>query len=522
MRDQVRVVGAGIVAALTIGVAVAVLLALRSDDPAVVTGGPESGSDDTAQTEATDDAATDDLPGVHVTPDGDGDGTAGSPASLAAVASGDVAVAPGTTVWLHDGTYLGSFELHQGGAEGEPVVYRSYPGERAVLDGGDGTGAADDQGVIEVWADWVEVRDVEVLVSDTQRLPFRRTGVDLLGDHVALIDSLVHDTGNGVRSFTDSSDVVIYGNVIYNCGVRGAEPYGHCMYLANASGSTKVVEDNVWFGGARQGLQVYTTNGTTVGFEIRGNMGIATEGDIVGGLQPIDDTVIADNDFEYLRLGYESDNGAIVLTGNHLGWGGERAFYVVDDWASITFRDNTVYGGIAGIRFDGGAALVPVAASDWDANTYHATMFALSTPGTSNCCGSDFATWQASTGWDATSTWSAELPATDVRIRPNRYEPGRALVAVDNWTNQVSVRIDPSSFLEPGAVYTVTNAFDPTAPPLATGTWRSGVISLPLTGLTQAVPIGDTPVTENPAPRHAAFTVSTIPPAEPTSAAVDG
>src|ERR1041385_4518841 len=65
------------------------------------------------------------------------DGSAAHPWDLVtALAGAGGAVQAGDTVWLHGGTYVGDFRTSLSGAPGRPIVFRQFPGEHAVLDGG--------------------------------------------------------------------------------------------------------------------------------------------------------------------------------------------------------------------------------------------------------------------------------------------------------------------------------------------------------------------------------------------------
>jgi len=65
-----------------------------------------------------------------------GDGTMAHPWDLnTALAGGSGKVQAGDTVWMRAGTYTGDFRTAIAGAQGRPIVFRQYPGERATIDG---------------------------------------------------------------------------------------------------------------------------------------------------------------------------------------------------------------------------------------------------------------------------------------------------------------------------------------------------------------------------------------------------
>ena len=123
--------------------------------------------------------------------------------------SGSVHVDAGHTIWLRGGTYSGRFRSQlQGSATGR-ITVRSYPGETAVLD----SPVRNAGDVLIIEGRYTDVRDIEVTISDPNRVGVRDAGVQVAGDHNRLINSFIHDTGCGVTSFTAGTNSEIYGNV---------------------------------------------------------------------------------------------------------------------------------------------------------------------------------------------------------------------------------------------------------------------------------------------------------------------
>ena len=79
---------------------------------------------------------------------------------------------------------------------------------------------------------------------------------------------------------------------------------------------------------------------------------------------------------------------------------------------------------------------------------------------------------------------------TQIFIRPNQYEQGRAHIVVYNWDLASTVNVDLSGLLNPGDVYEVRNGQNYFAPPVVSGTYNGGQVTLPMTGLEPAQPIG--------------------------------
>jgi hypothetical protein len=92
---------------------------------------------------------------------------------------------------------------------------------------------------------------------------------------------------------------------------------------------------------------------------------------------------------------------------------------------------------------------------------------------------------------DNTYLAESERPTgSRVFVRPNLFEPARALIVVYNWDLEDTVEVDVGHVLSPGAGYEVLDAQDFLADPVATGVFDGSPIVLPMTGLEPAQPVG--------------------------------
>src|SRR5512142_489791 len=66
-------------------------------------------------------------------------GALSSPWDLQTALNQPSAVHPGDTIWLRGGTYVGHFTSSLNGNSSSPITVRQYAGERATIDGNDGT-----------------------------------------------------------------------------------------------------------------------------------------------------------------------------------------------------------------------------------------------------------------------------------------------------------------------------------------------------------------------------------------------
>ena len=105
----------------------------------------------------------------------------------------------------------------------------------------------------------------------------------------------------------------------------------------------------------------------------------------------------------------------------------------------------------------------------------------------------------------------ASPPTADkVTILANAYEPGRATIVIYNWNGSATQAVDLTGVVSPGAAYEIHNAQNFYGSPVVSGTYAGGSVTLPMTGLTPATPVGfAAPPSTGPA--FAAFVVLTVP-----------
>ena len=85
-------------------------------------------------------------------------------------------------------------------------------------------------------------------------------------------------------------------------------------------------------------------------------------------------------------------------------------------------------------------------------------------------------------------------------VRPNKYEPGRANIAIYNWDLEDSVTVDVSRVLKRATASKSATRRTSSATRWREGTYDGAAIWIPMTGLKVAAPVGGVPT----APRHSA------------------
>ena len=401
----------------------------------------------------------------HVRPDVvNGNGSRRHPWRLEYALSGPRPVRPGDTIWVHGGTYYGHFTSRLAGTGTKPVMLRGYPGERAILDGGNSAGAS----VLMVEGSFAWYWGFEVMSSDLNRVShqegsyphdIRRGECVTIDQEYAVtgckfINLVLHDGKLGFNAWKPATDIEVYGCVMYNNGWLASDrPHGHNIYTQNETGVKRFAE-NILTHAFSHNVQVYGSGDASIdNFDFEGNVIFqAVERTfLAGGGRSAINLTVKDN-FLYesgrgniFNLGYyEFGHGAggAVVTGNFI-MGGEVSF---KDVTNSVFAGNTVYA----------ISLVGVSESRYHDNTWY--------------------------------TRKPELGATFVRA--NYYEPGRANIIVYNWERKSETEADVSSVLRKGEKFVLLDAENYSGPPVLEGVYQGGTIKIPLAERETAKPVG--------------------------------
>lgn len=423
-----------------------------------------------------------------------GDGSVDRPWDLfTGLAGGRGSVQPGDTVWLRGGTYPGVFTSKLTGTSAAPILVRQYPGERATIDGHLRVEGA------SVWF-W----GFEVMQSDPVGDSALAGDVEVFASDSRLINLVIHDAGRqGINHRTTDGYAEVSGCIVYNNGTH--EDLDHGIY-APSDNAVKWIKDNVFFDNLGFGIHVFATSNhpRLTGVHVVGNVSFNNGTISVNGPKHSNLLIGADVTTEHssaidnllyfsgtagnnLRLGFDGrDNRDIVAQGNY-GAGGESGL-MLDDWQTATIESNTFLGqramvdldaaSLVGYRWTGNTFVRDPAAMAW---RYQDTLY-------------DFATWKQRTGLGRTDQADPATPtATKVVVRPNAYEPGRAMIVVYNWGAQTSTPVDVSGLLAAGDRYEVRNVQDFYGTPVAQDVYAGGgTITIPMGGVPAPLPLGRT------------------------------
>ena len=381
----------------------------------------------------------------YVAVDGKADnaGTEAAPWDLASALSGAQQVAPGDTIWVGGGAYKhpdrqpgrNGYSVKLAGAEGKPIYVRAVPGERVTVDGG--LRVENPSKFLWIW-------DLEIIVSEN--LSESRVAKDsgshpedlarpwgslniLGGEHCKYIHLVIHDNAQGIGFWRPAVDSEVHGCIVYDNGWIGPDRYhGPGIYGQNQTG-TKLGTDNIFFGNYSNTTQFYGSSRAYVdNFHIEGNIafGPRKEGGrytfLIGGGRGSRGIVVKNNIlYEVpMSVGYTAkDSEDCIVEGNTI----IRHGLSIRGFKNVTEKDNLIWRG-----------------RENDAVPETATMF----------------------------------------VRPSKYDPSRANLAIVNWPKSKTVDVDLATFLKTGDAFRIQSVLDFFGPSVVAGTYKGKAVTIPM------------------------------------------
>jgi len=409
-----------------------------------------------------------------------GDGSLTKPYALDDVLAGYAL--PGDTVWLRGGLYKQTDICWSGGTTDKPLIVRQYPGERAIVDGGSTNSPALELrcGNVWLWGFEIYFSDPVRVTSETGSFPrlIRRAQgaatAQVAGGpvNIKFINMVIHDTWGSVVAWEQAANAEVYGSIIYYDGWDAPDRgHGHGIYAQNDGRGTTRIEDNILFSAFSHGIHLYSTVNLVRNFILEGNIAIDNGALSPGGYAtnirvqgdaPIANIVLRNNYTYYSPnqpggdnvIGSSSGCANVIVTGNYFVAEHGTALDTPAGCTGLSMTGNKLIGQLRNF--------VP---SKYPSNTYLA---------------------------------AAPTTGTEVFVRRNRYEAGRANIVVYNWARNSSVSVDVSGILTSGDSFEVRDAQNFTGVPVLTGKYFGGNITIPMNSIVVPRPVGNAPI----APRH--------------------
>lgn len=364
-----------------------------------------------------------------------GKGTRAAPWDIASALQRK-AVRPGDTLYLLAGTYRRRpdemYVVTLAGTKDEPIHLRPAPGERAVIDGG--LRVEKESAYLWVW-------DLEILVSEPQPAKpvgpgsypagFTRpwgglttsTDVTRGPPGCKFIHLTIHDCRQGISLWASARENEVYGCVIYDNGWPAVDRgHGHAIYTQNKDG-VKTIADCIMTGGHGYTLHAYGSKRAYVdNFLVEGNIAYRAGTFLVGGDRPSRHIRVRNN-YLYgvdMQVGYGAPyNDDCEVTGNTVVNGA----LTIKRYKHKVEKDNLVL-----------------------------------------------------------AKGKPQPREPRVILRPSKYEPSRAHLAIYNGAKKANVPVDPGAFLKPGDSYRLMDPRHLYGKPVAADTYEGKPLPVPVKG----------------------------------------
>lgn len=430
-------------------------------------------------------------------------GTLASPWDLKSALTNQTVVA-GDTLYVLGGTYTNTpgYVVGLTGTITSPITVQPLNKARVTIDG---IHCDTNSFTVQLNGTWTTLLGLEITDSNTSRptgssdpTTWRPTGIAFWGINCKVLDCIIHDNGNGIVLGQSATNAEIRGCVIYNNGWPDT-PYGraHGIYAQSDTPNSKIMEGNVLMDNFGLGIQCYASSSLLLGFQIDRNISynngiintpVYRRSNIeVGGSGAVADNVIvrsnrtyhAAGNYSNMQMGFSAgqENGSLTYQSNYVAGG----YCQYLRWTNLTVGGN--YWGVSTVSVYPSAGMV---SPSWDNNTYFETS---SHPFFYQPNDINWATWLATTSWDASSSYTQGTNSgTRVFVDASMYTKGRGNVTVYNWDKLDNVSVDISPIAAIGSPVVVRNAQDYYGAIIWRG--RSGTVTLPMTNLMSAAAVG--------------------------------
>ena len=353
-----------------------------------------------------------------------------------------------------------------------------------------------------------------VIQSEGSDPPDRRRGsVSVVGTGNKVINCVIHDTGEGIGSFSQDAESEFYGNVIFHTGWLAPDRgHGTGMYLQNQS-AYKFVKENIIFSTFQPfGMKVFGSGESYAdNFTFEGNV-FFNDGFLWGGSAPLRNLTLRSN-YTYpsegnaFIVGYWTDGQNIRIEDNYFGGG-----LSMRRLKNVSFSGNTIGSKIAVWYTAEGNQYTDYT---FEGNTYYQSTVTpnvqsvIIPPGETEKQGLSVTAWKG-LGYDATSTFQPHPPQGAMAfVRPNAYDAGRAHLIIYNWDNLHTVTVPAAEIqkhLTPGEAFTLINVQD-YFDDRVVGFYNGGDLEVDMVNRTTSTPIGHQKLEPSTFPAFGVFVV---------------
>jgi hypothetical protein len=391
-------------------------------------------------------------------------GTISDPWSLSKICTGSANPPPiqaGDTIWMRGGEYIinAPISCRFVGTASQRIALRAVPGERPVIvvdfSYNEFCAAFDNSQYFDLWGIWwVYKRSrIEPIGGSNPVGNAVPSGIKIpYGVYNRSINNVTLGPGDSV-GWAHGADrgLLIYGHISHTDGGDAPDRgHGAVAYQQNydSMGEPEYVENVIALPGYR----------TSPAWQVTASQAVYVQ------------RIRIKNIISAVSVGIGSYGGCSVSM---------REMYLQDSllryapslpYGCNTARDAVVTGNLMATSYSNPRASGGTYSNNWAVGGFSVTTCSTLPEGGS-CTAPTVSNNQAST---PASNW--------VVVYPNAFEEGRAHIGIYNWTNAATQQIDMSSVWDVGQYYEVIDAWNMVGPPVWSGRYEGGSITLPLDG----------------------------------------
>lgn len=451
--------------------------------------------------------------------------------SLSYALSGSAPLLPGDSLILLDGVYEGNYVSNINGTIEKPIYILPKNENKAIIDVSKNrtTGTGLTVNGTYTWIIGIHVTSSSLIRRSEASNGFSpvpyESGIAVFGDNNKVINCWIYDVvGGGLELWRTGRNVEVYGSVIFNNGSQDqSRGTGHGMYIQHDEpNQPKLIENNVVFQNASQGINIFTTNPENKGIKVFRNVSFNTG--IIATFDPflfrpphnltigsqnnlssemevafnlfysdLQGQRLSTNDVSNVTIGRTFSPNRNISFYNNILFGG-RNVVEFQPLEGLIFKENKLINAHGNFfAFLGNVSSFPNAL--WDLNGY-SNLANFPKP----FQGFNFQEWKTGFApFDSNSQYSISPPSSlrEVLITQNKYDSARFFVSVLNFTDAEAVFLDFSNYPElKGSEYVISdlqNPFDPEQK--ASGSFQGNTIMFPMNWTKSLQPKGNMPFT---------------------------
>ena len=250
-------------------------------------------------------------------------------------------VKPGDVVYIREGIYPIEVRFRTSGTPEQPIIWTSYPGERAILDGSDQTPGESEHRMWVTGAAWNVFANFEVRNGPRQGIHVTNNANDNVFH--GIVSHSNH--GSGIHNYSGNRNryeyIIVHNNYDFN-NARG-QPGQDANGIGFHSGNANVVYRVISFNNSDDGIDAWRSTNTLIDESISFNNGRGSHGNgngiKAGGDNTANHTIVRNSiSFNNASAGITFNSGRYITFYNNTSFNNRGPSFVAHE--TTTLRNN--------------------------------------------------------------------------------------------------------------------------------------------------------------------------------------